>query len=272
MQNATEPRDRIFAYLGLSRQSLPYPPWTTYDHSIEEIWTEGTKLALYMSSNLDFVCLGRGWDHSVPGERSDDISANPEDRDKKENLKRPLRLPSWVPNFRVGEGDGKLSGRMLPLRYDAQAASTYNTSRGLAYAPLFNNALSELEFLGACVDKIKHISKPNLAFFDELGADDFILEAQKIYTEAAPFCAEHCSDQGCTHYPGPRGGSYPQSFQKTMVMDLNFQGGRLRPEYGLNTLHDRINKPPERFRPRETDPEAKRILWNWKLYDERTWW
>ena len=59
-QNATNPRDRIFAYLGLARHALPFAPQTTYTNRIEDVWAEGTKLALCMSNNLDFICLGRG--------------------------------------------------------------------------------------------------------------------------------------------------------------------------------------------------------------------
>jgi hypothetical protein len=271
-QSATNPRDRIFAYLGLARHALPFAPQTTYTHRIEDVWAEGTKLALYMSNNLDFICLGRGMDWGVPGEDRDYIPPNPEERSTTEELEGVLNLPSWVPNFRVADGNGLTSARMLPLCYYPHARSAFNASGGLQSGMFVNEALTELEVLGFFVDKIKRISKSNFGAIDGPEAEKFLAEVLDIFADVASRCWESCSREGCTHYPGPHGGSYPTAICKTLVMDLDFHGERLKPEYGFHTLHYRFDEPPASFKPAEIGEEMRKLLWNQNLYNQKSRW
>ena len=270
-QCATNPKDRIFAYLGLARHALPFQPRTTYNnHSIEQVWAEGTMLALHDYNNLDFICLGRGADWGLPGD--DYIPANPEERATEEELKHPLNLPSWVPNFRVSEGNGETSAHTLPLSYFPRARSAYNASGGVRSVMSANEALTELKVLGLFVDRIKRISEPNLHVVSEARGEQFLTEVYEIMAETSGQCFEFCSQNSCTHYPGPLGGSYPMAVFKALMMDLNFHGKRLKPEYGFHTLHMRFNQPPADFHPEKTNKELRNTLWNIDLLHSKALW
>lgn len=268
-QIATDPRDRVFAYLGLATHAFPYPPQTTYTDKIEDVWAEATKLALYMSNNLDFICVGRARDYGVPGMKRDDTPPNPEDGDRP--LEGPLNLPSWVPNFRVNEGNGVTSARTLPLAYHPRAASAYNAC-GRLRCGAFTEGWKELEVLGIFVDKIKHTSKINFGAADGADAEKFLSDVFRLFRDVVGQCRETCTEESCTHYPGPRGGSYIMAMWKTPVMDLDFHSRRLRPEYGFHTLHHRLDEAPASFKPAVTDKELRRALWNEHLYDEKSRW
>ncbi|KAH7089740.1 heterokaryon incompatibility protein-domain-containing protein [Paraphoma chrysanthemicola] len=271
-QSATDPRDRIFAYLGLGYHENDLPRQTTWGDPIEHVWAEGTRLALYLSNNYDFICLGRGLDWGIPGEDNDYIPPNPEDRNKTEkDLDRPLELPSWVPNFRVDEGDGRTSACQLPLHYHPNNPSVYNACGNLRTLS-YTEGFKELEVYGVFIDKVKIVSTPNFSSNEGVDGEAFMAEVFKLFGENFSYCCDNCSWDSCTHYPSPRGGSYPLALGKTMVMDLDFEGGRLDPREGFHTLQNQLDNPPDSFQPAVTHPDIRRVLWNKKLYEEKSKW
>ncbi|KAH7073692.1 heterokaryon incompatibility protein-domain-containing protein [Paraphoma chrysanthemicola] len=271
-QSATNPKDRIFAYLSLSDRALAWPRQTSYRNDIEDVWAEGTKLALYQSNSYDFICHGRGWDWGVPGEKRDYVPPNPEDRDRtEEGLNVPLKLPSWVPNFRADDGNGLTSARLLPLRYYPNESSEYNACGNLQTIS-HTKGWKELEVLGVLVDKIKIVSKINFSFMEGVEPDAFQNEALKLCYESLSSCSITCSSANCTHYPSPRGGSCVLAFWKTMVMDLDSNGRRLQANEGYHTLPQQYNTPPDSFQPAVTNTKKRRDLWNKQLLDDKSKW
>ena len=272
-QAATNPRDRIFAFLGLAMNVLPSPQSTSYNDSIEKVWADGTMLALYEHRSLDFICLGRGRDWGLPGGKNQQgIPRSPEERGAEEELYSALKLPSWVPNFRLEEGDGLTSACALPLLYYPKSVAAYKAS-GEMRATLFSSAaLTDLHVTGYAIDKIKRMSKTNPGI--ESGPDGwpFLNEVMAIMADTALQCLDSCYSESCTHYPGPLGGSYPQAMYKTLAMDLDYESRRLGAESGFHTLADKVNKPPADFKPGETNTEAVTALWNEQLLDEKSRW
>jgi hypothetical protein len=220
-QGATNPSDRIFAYLGLAKEALPFPPRTTYKKdSIERVWAEGTELALCRYNDVDFICLGRGRYLGVPGH--DYTPLNPEERGKTEYEDRAyLNLPSWVPDFGCSEGDGLSSACKLPLSYYPRVRSAFNASGGVRTVMSVNEALTELQVLGLHIDKIKRISTANLSAIDGTQGVEFLEAALDIMAniyDTPNRCVPSCFHGRCNHYPGPRGRSYFVACCKTLVM------------------------------------------------------
>lgn len=75
---ATDPRDKIFALLGLCHDGFRLVPVPNYKQTVESVLYEMSKLSFSRSRNLDMICLkgvaGTGPDENIP-------------------------LPSWVPNW-----------------------------------------------------------------------------------------------------------------------------------------------------------------------------
>jgi hypothetical protein len=74
---ATDPRDKIFALLGLCHDGFRLVPFPNYKQSLESIISEMSKLAFSRNRSLDLMCI-RGRD-TVP--------------------KRNSELPTWAPNW-----------------------------------------------------------------------------------------------------------------------------------------------------------------------------
>jgi hypothetical protein len=273
-QSATNPRDRIFAYLGLAKRALPFKPRTNWKSSIEKVWAEGTQLALHGYNNLDFICLGRGTEWGVPGIDKTEEPLNPEERGTREDLTVDdlWDLPTWVPNFRATAGDGRSSARLLPLSYYPRKKSAFNASGGIRSVMAVNEELTELQVTGIHVDRVKHISQPSMGAIDGSKGDSFLIEVAQMFTKVAGQCWKSCHFDTCTHYPGPHSGSYGIALLKTVVMDLDFDGNRLRPEDGIHTVNNHLGRPPNRFKLEETDEDLRVALWNQRLQNSKSRW
>jgi Heterokaryon incompatibility protein (HET) len=89
---ATDPRDKIFALLGLSYDADDYMPAISYDHSLRDTILNMTINAIKATGKLDFICM-QGLTEARYSSQS-------------------WRLPTWAPNW-LSNGDHPFNDRMV---------------------------------------------------------------------------------------------------------------------------------------------------------------
>jgi len=99
---ATDPRDKIFALLGLCYDGSTFVPVPNYKQSLESIVAEMSKAMMIWNKSLDLICL-KG--NSLLGENT-------------------MNIPTWAPNwFRLWEGNMTIQENSL---IDRQNKCTFN--------------------------------------------------------------------------------------------------------------------------------------------------
>lgn len=182
---ATDPRDRIFAYLGLGIDSYGIQP--DYALTPNQLFTKVTKSILLASGNLDVFT----WKTGVY-----DMSMNSE-------------APSWVVDFETTSGP-------IPLT-NVWSRGTYNASRvdqqKSGEPMVFDDDSSTLRLRGVSVDKIDRLGDPGPINHEVYLGETSLRDMLPTWKSLADFA-------DAKPYVG--GGSRREAFWKTIHADMVF--------------------------------------------------
>ncbi|KAH7307946.1 heterokaryon incompatibility protein-domain-containing protein [Rhexocercosporidium sp. MPI-PUGE-AT-0058] len=184
-KNATDPRDKIYALVGLSTAQNDSRFVIDYSKSVQEVFTDTVKYIVKSSNTLEVIC-------SMP------------------QGVNPYGLPSWVPDWTVPA-----------LKYGAPAAAyVLPTSKFQGTYTAADKSVAEIEclhdkillVLGFCIDKIRYVgSANNISAFDDLAVGiPAILDWFKLYRHHQPEDLKTTTSYG--------------DFVKTIILDRYFIG------------------------------------------------
>jgi hypothetical protein len=287
-QEATNPRDLVYGFLGLAQSNVPTRITPQYELPLERVFAHGTLYIITQSKSLDFICLGRAPHRNSPEEVYKVAT--------KEKVQVPVKLPSWVPDLRVRDGFGTILRRPLPLNYgavdkglnvinDALVQSIFNAS-ALPFRGHADESSLTLRCFGVRVDTIADFANCLCLINEDFSHDymhgsvahRFVSDAEKLFHETALAKATSNSNVLPATVIQAYSQAYPvlstqhtwlQAFNKTMMLDLHFDGSPLKPHEGFNNL---AQTPPADFLPDE--PVRQVRLNRWKLHlhaDQYTW-
>lgn len=155
--NATDPRDKLFALLGLARDGSLVPDYVS---SLSAVFTEMTRQIICQAGTLDILCMGY--------------------RPTEDN---PLKLPSWVEDF----GDtirtpsytwnNETSGQYCaggPL--ETTTIKHLDLSRGLSRITLQGYIVGEISFLGPVIPREGFTAKTACDIIQQSRPPNMVLE------------------------------------------------------------------------------------------------
>lgn len=186
--NSTDPRDKVFALLGLITDDLDIHAWVDYSKSVEELYRDTTRYLLSRSSSpLHIINVaGVGYPRKV------------------ENL------PSWVPDF---------TGLPKAGNFDVTPDYTnkYNASGSRQYDPniLLAAGLNIIRLRGVHVDEIEHLVRPYNAWpkndSDPSEIPSWLKEIQNVTEQYSP-------------HPYHTGQPREEAFWRTLLGDRTVEG------------------------------------------------
>jgi hypothetical protein len=165
---AKDPRDKIFALLGLVTHNLAIPDWVDYNKSTEEVYRSTTRYLLSQTSDslcvLNYAGIGHPWELAS--------------------------LPSWVP-------DWSSPLRASPFETAPRYLHRYNASGGRSHDPniLLNAGLNIIRLTGVHVDKIGIIAQARnmwLKVLTDEERDNSSGEMASWFKELQNLTEQHC--------------------------------------------------------------------------------
>ncbi|KAK8022021.1 hypothetical protein PG993_012788 [Apiospora rasikravindrae] len=93
---STDPRDRIYAVLGLAPQGLRFP--VDYSRILPQVHLDAARAIINHSANLDIIAQNP-WPHDKT--KPDKKRGIPAENDETQEQQLAQQLPSWVPSFTV---------------------------------------------------------------------------------------------------------------------------------------------------------------------------
>ncbi|KAL8386857.1 hypothetical protein RB595_010339 [Gaeumannomyces hyphopodioides] len=205
-RDATDPRDKVYAFLGLCR--AVQTGWVDYSLSVEETYQAAARQCIAFTKRLDvlFYC------HPAEGAQTSDGSrrrrADAEDRPA-------LRLPSWVPDWTLRHRravSAAISGR-----------DSMSLGRWAAYGAHRDAVLDardppgRLGVIGHCFDSIAAIGEACVTEFLFLGLHGWRRLANVDRDPAAPYAGCRGQDEG----GGSGSGTRLDAYWRTLCMGLS---------------------------------------------------
>jgi hypothetical protein len=195
-RTATDPRDRIFAYLGLFPDTIniPIASQIIVDYTVckEHIYKEMIRLNILITDSLDILI------HPTPNSLDNLANSSPDDP--------KLRPPSWAI-------DWTLPVRPFGVTKVAYERSLhYHASRGKGAAAIFSPD-STLSLSGIFIDKVRRVGKPvpNISW-------PKLLETAEWWENIMLSCLRSGEHIDTARYPA--GGSVRDAYWRTLLGNL----------------------------------------------------
>ena len=149
-QQCRDPKDKIFGIIGCDLKGIFPPDFVDYHKSVEEVYTESTKILIEYYGNLTMLAATRPT-----------LSA------------RKYSLPSWVPDWSLGYDTAPIDG--IP--------STYAASQGRSHISTPSSDPSHLIVKGKVIDKIAIVVQHNFESYDPMHDIYNFVSARRLLSE-----------------------------------------------------------------------------------------
>jgi aryl carrier-like protein len=284
-QITSNPLDRVYAYVGLSRiADETFPLSADYGKPVDVVWAESYRYILQRAGDLDVICQGRG-----PG-RCEDLSLP----HKRTQNRQSFELPSWVPDLTLPISKTE---SLEPLRVVGIFCAGNKVRRANVKfegdLKGFQN-LKRIRAAGAEVDFISAVTTINQIKVDlRDDSKQEVSDTQRFISEATHLCwgykmrmemeanigVESNSQNPTTNGPLEAlkqgidyhgfGYTWLKALGKTLMMDFTLDLRRLGPQEDFWNMPE---VPPAYFRARHRDLEENKKLWKEALHVSRHQW
>ena len=213
---STDPRDKIFALLGLVSDNINLRSWVDYNKKTELVYRDTAKYLLTQDTEplhiLHFAGVGHPWSLSD--------------------------LPSWVPDWSNPPKSSSLDhSPRYPHRYDASGGRKHDPQL------LFGATDNELHLQGITVDEVGIIVKYQNIFLNgttDEDLDNFPRDIVAWWKEIDALVAENCEETYLTGQPRQ------EAFWRILLGDRLFEGRPAPTIFGeyYQAMRGAISNPP----------------------------
>jgi len=226
---ATDPRDKIYALLGLVTDDLDLRAWVDYRKPTEQLYLETARFLLSQEESplqiLNYAGTGYPW--------------NPEF----------ASLPSWVPDLSCPPNTSSLDGGIQPFPYKACGRLQHDAQLLLSAPP------GQIRLRGSQADEIAFLAQNNN--FSLNGATD--AEMQTFFQDRALWL-KNCLSLIQDHVPDPYHTLQPraEAFWRTLLGDRTVEGRPAPAEYAdcYAAMEELTFSPPDEQRTSFTSQRA----------------